>query len=312
MIRALFVGLGSIGQRHFCNLMDIMQEQGQSIECDAVRGTKHVLCDYVANNLYHQYSSWKDVSGEYDLLFITNPTIFHYELLRCLGSKAQRIFIEKPVFHDSSLALEPLALDPQKIYYVACPLRYTKIIQFLRHYLDNQKVYSVRAMCSSYLPDWRAKQDYRNSYSVHRAEGGGVMIDLIHEWDYLVYLFGFPIQTEAYAAKVSSLEIDSDDVAVYIGRYEDKLVSVYLDYFGRKARRELEIYLEDDVLLADFITGTIRWLKSGETIDCSEDRNDYQKEELRFFLQLEPGNTANCGIQHAIQVLHIAEGRQAS
>ncbi len=309
MIRALFAGLGSIGQRHFRNFVDLMQEQGDSLRIDAVRGTQHVLPDDIQSCLHSQYSSWEEVADEYDLLFITNPTILHYETLRHLGSKAERIFIEKPVFHDSSLNLEALGLDAEKIYYVACPLRYTKIIQFLRKYLENQNVYSVRAMCSSYLPDWRPGQDYRHSYSAHRAEGGGVAIDLIHEWDYLVYLFGFPMRTEAYAAKVSALDIDSDDVAVYIGQYDDKLVSVHLDYFGRKARRELEIYLEDDVLQADFITGKIRWLKSEKNMSFVEDRDSYQKEELRYFLQLEPKDTENGGIQHALQVLRIAEGR---
>lgn len=309
-MRALFAGLGSIGQRHFRNLVDIMQEQRDSFQIDAVRGTEHILPDDIQSNLHRQYSSWEEVSDEYELLFITNPTILHYETLRHLGSKADRIFIEKPVFHDSALDLEPLGLDAEKIYYVACPLRYTSIIQFLRKYLENQNVYSVRAMCSSYLPDWRPGQDYRHSYSARRAEGGGVAIDLIHEWDYLVYLFGFPVHTEAYAAKVSALDIDSDDVAVYIGQYDDKLVSVYLDYFGRKARRELEIYLKDDVLLADFITGTIRWLKSERIMSFSEDRDAYQKEELRHFLKLEQKDTENCGIQHALQVLRIAEGRK--
>ncbi len=309
-MRALFAGLGSIGQRHFRNFLDIMQEQGESFQIDAVRGTRHILSDDIQSYLNRQYPSWEAISDEYDLLFITNPTILHYETLRHLGSKAERIFIEKPVFHDSALSLEPLGLDAEKIYYVACPLRHTRIIQFLRKYLDNQNVYSVRAMCSSYLPDWRPGQDYRHSYSAHRAEGGGVSIDLIHEWDYLVYLFGFPVRTKSYAAKVSALDIDSNDVAVYIGQYDDKLVSVYLDYFGRKVRRELEIFLEDDVLLADFITGTIRWLKSERIMNFSEDRDAYQKEELRYFLQLEQKDAVNCGIQHALQVLRIAEGRK--
>ncbi len=114
MIRALFVGLGSIGQRHFRNLAEILSTQGKEFRIDAVRGTSHQLPEDIENTIGRQYSSRKDVSEEYDLLFITNPTLLHYETLRQLGNKAPRIFIEKPVFHDSSLDLGPLALESQK------------------------------------------------------------------------------------------------------------------------------------------------------------------------------------------------------
>lgn len=310
MIRALFVGLGSIGQRHFRNLAEILSAQGKAFRIDAVRGTSKQLPEDIQNALGRQYSSEKDVLEEYDLLFITNPTVLHYETLRQLGNKATRIFIEKPVFHDSTLDLTPLTLESQKIYYVASPLRYTRIIQFLRKYLAGRKAYSVRAMCSSYLPEWRPGQDYRKTYSAHRAEGGGVGIDLIHEWDYLTYLFGFPNRTASYRAHVSDLEIDSDDIAVYIGQYDDKLVSVYLDYFGRKARRELELYLDVDVLVADFITGQIRWMRSGTVMDLSESRDTYQKEELNYFLRMDVKDADSSGIQHALKVLRIAEGEK--
>ncbi len=309
MIRVLFVGLGSIGQRHFRNLADILCEQEAPFRFDAVRSTSRALPKDIEGRLEQQYASWQAVSGDYDLLFIANPTALHYDTLLRLGNKAKKIFIEKPVFHDSTLAVGALELNPKSIYYVACPMRYTTIIRFLRNYLQGKRVYSVRAMCSSYLPEWRPNQDYRQSYSAHRAEGGGVAIDLIHEWDYLIYLFGFPLHTTGYAGHFSALDIDSDDVSVYIGQYADKVVSVYLDYFGRKARRELELYLEDDVLLADFIAGEVRWLRSGKIMSFPEERDDYQKEELRYFLHLDAKQAENCGIRHAIQVLRIAEGK---
>ena len=309
MIRVLFVGLGSIGQRHFRNLADVLHEQGESFQFDAVRSTKSTLPEDIESRLGRQYTSWQEVADKYNFLFITNPTAFHYETLCHLGDKAKKIFIEKPVFHESSLDINPLVLENGKIYYVACPMRYTTIIRFLRKYLEGRRVYSVRAMCSSYLPEWRPNQDYRQSYSAHRAEGGGVAIDLIHEWDYLIYLFGFPIHTAGYADHVSTLDIDSDDVAVYIGHYADKLVSVHLDYFGRKTRRELELFLEGDVLLADFIAGKIRWLRSGKVMNFPQNRDDYQKEELRYFLRIDAKSAKNSGVCHALRVLRIAEGK---
>ena len=52
--------------------------------------------------------------------------------------------------------------------------------------------------------------DYRTVYSAHKAMGGGVTIDLIHEWDYLVELFGVPDKLYNFKGTYSDLEIDSD------------------------------------------------------------------------------------------------------
>ena len=69
----------------------------------------------------------------------------------------------------------------------------------------------------------------------------GVSIDLIHEWDYLTWLFGFPDEVCNFRGKYSDLEIDSDDHSVYIAKYPDKQISLSLDYFGRIERREIEL-----------------------------------------------------------------------
>ena len=61
--------------------------------------------------------------------------------------------------------------------------------------------------------------DYRTVYSARRAMGGGVTIDLIHEWDYLVDLFGRPQEVYNFKGTYSELEIDSDDLSVYIARW---------------------------------------------------------------------------------------------
>ena len=43
--------------------------------------------------------------------------------------------------------------------------------------------------------------------------------------------------------KISDLEIDSEDYAIYIAKYKDKIAELHLDYFGRKNIREIQIFL---------------------------------------------------------------------
>ena len=83
--------------------------------------------------------------------------------------------------------------------------------------------------------------------------GGGVSLDLIHEWDYLKLLFGKPRKHFYLCGTKSELEIDSDDIAVYIAEYTDKIVELHLDYFGRRSVRLLELFTESGTMKADFI-----------------------------------------------------------
>ena len=100
-------------------------------------------------------------------------------------------------------------------------------MQYVKANIIPDDVICVRAMSSSYLPDWRPGQDYRKTYSAHKDLGGGVSIDLIHEWDYLTYLFGWPKKVHSFIGKKSNLEIDSDDYAIYIAEFEKMIAELH-------------------------------------------------------------------------------------
>ena len=112
--------------------------------------------------------------------------------------------------------------------------------------------------------------------------GGGVTIDLIHEWDYLVDLFGVPQQLYNFKGTYSDLEIDSDDLSVYIAKYPTLLAEVHLDYFGRGYRRSIELFCRDGSYLADFGAGTLT-LPDGTVQHYEEDVNRRYEREIEYF-----------------------------
>lgn len=307
-MKVLFCGLGSMGSRHLRNLHYIMKERSEIIVCHALRSSKRRLPQQVEEILTKEFSAWDNVDGNYDCIFITNPTYMHYETLQQAVLHSKRIFVEKPVFFSGQEDLSQIKITPEHVCYVAAPLRYTGIVQYLKQYLQDKNVFSVRAMCSSYLPEWRPGTDWRKCYSGHRDMGGGVDIDLIHEWDYITYLFGLPQKVYSIRGRYSDVTVDSCDNAVYIGSYPEMTVSLYLDYFGRVARRELEIFMENDVLIADFIQGNIRFMRSGEYVDFAQKRDEIQCAEMEYFLSLR-NNLENANtIEHAMEVLCLARG----
>lgn len=258
--KVLFTGLGSIGQKHLKNLKSLGE-----FYVDALR-TKNEPAEGVEN----VYTSFDDIPDDYDIIFVTNPTNLHYETVNRLHSKTKNMFIEKPIF-DFSRNCE----FSKGVNYVACPLRYSNVVQELKKYVEENKVYAFRAICSSYLPAWRKTGDYRQCYSAKADKGGGVELDLIHEIDYLKWIFGKFDSIKRLSGKKSELEITSNDIAIYGFENKNVIGSLHLDYFGRDTKREIEVFSD----------------KETKVFDIVKTSNNIYIEELKYFLKaVETGN----------------------
>ncbi|MCT4593966.1 MAG: Gfo/Idh/MocA family oxidoreductase [Anaeromicrobium sp.] len=308
-MKICFVGIGSIGKRHLKNLTSISKEFDFKLEIHAFRNSDRELESEVKVLIDKQIFEKKDLHDNYDVVFITNPTSLHYTSIDLLATKTKHMFIEKPIFEDITYDIDSLTLRNNGIYYVAAPLRYTEVIQHLKELLKEEKIYSVRTICSSYLPDWRLGVDYRKVYSAKKGQGGGVSIDLIHEWDYLTYLFGFPQKVFNLYGQFSHLEIDSEDLSIYIAKYRDRLIELHLDYFGRIPKREIEIYTETGTITGNLIDNEILFTDGREKIKFHGDRNEMYIKEMRNFLDCILNNKENeNNIYHAYKMLKLAKG----
>ncbi|MEG0090290.1 MAG: Gfo/Idh/MocA family oxidoreductase [Oscillospiraceae bacterium] len=306
-MKVLFVGIGSIGTRHLKNLCAVCKRRNIPLDITALRSSSRPLPQETAALLSHEITALDDTL--YDLAFITNPTNLHHSAVADLQGKANFFFIEKPIFEDCVYSLEALNLT-EKNAYVAAPMRYCGAYLKLKQLLQHKTGYSVRIICSSYLPGWRPDIDYRKNYSAIRAMGGGVTIDLIHELDYMVDLFGFPQECYNFKGTYSNLELDSDDLSVYIARYKDKLCEVHLDYFGRTYRRSCEVFTKDGTITADFGLGTVT-LPDGSTIDCAEEVNLRFVREITNLLDIMAGRTDNPNPpEKANKVLALTLGKE--
>ncbi|MEG0297767.1 MAG: Gfo/Idh/MocA family oxidoreductase [Clostridium sp.] len=308
-MKVCFVGLGSIGKRHLKNLVSVTKELGIETEIHALRNAKSELPAEINSLVNKQIFCNEDLDDEYDIAFITNPTSLHFDVIKLFEQRAKNMFIEKPIFETSKKSLTDLNLHKDGVYYIAAPMRYTDVMTELKKIIKDEKVYSVRNICSTYLPDWRPSIDYRDNYSAKKNLGGGVSLDCIHEWDYLVDLFGFPEQVFNFQGKYSHLEIDSDDLSVYIAQYKDKLVELHLDYIGRESKREIELYTKSGTIVGDFINYQVRFTDGRETITFENDDDEIYIRELKHFLNLVVNKEHNDNdIEHAYRVLQLAEG----
>lgn len=311
-MKICFVGLGAIGKRHCENLIRFCQANGITLELHALRSQNGTtpLPEIIQSHLTRQAISECELDEQYDAVFITNPTNLHYNSLRQFANRSQYFFIEKPVFDRLDVDLTSISLGKDTVCYVAAPLRYCGVLKELKKILDPQKVYCARAICSSYLPEWRPGVDYRKVYSANKETGGGVCIDLIHEWDYLSVLFGIPLEVFRMSGTYSDLDITSEDLAVYIAKYDRLLVELHLDYFGREPRRGVELFTKERTIYADIAHGCISFSDGTPAIICREDRNAMYEREMSYFMHLilnQIDHSTN-DIEHAMKIMHIALG----
>lgn len=176
ILKVCFVGIGSIAKRHIRNLTAVCKDCGIGLQIDVFRRNS-VLEDGVV----YLYSTIDAVPKGYDAIFITNPTEMHLESLKQFHGKGRNFFIEKPVVSLRQLAdASAFKTREETVYYVAAPLRYNAVIKWIKDNVHSDDIISVRSISSSYLPDWRPGQDYRETYSANKNVGGGVSIDPIH------------------------------------------------------------------------------------------------------------------------------------
>lgn len=301
-MKVIFFGLGSIGQKHYQNLKIICKERDIPLEVSAYRSRK---AEHETPSDIRMIYNTNEIEDNYDIAFITNPTALHLETLQMIKNKANYFFVEKPIFERT---YDVAAFTENKeAYYVAAPLRFKSIMTELKEFIEDKQVYNARAICSSYLPDWR-KDDYRKSYSADPNLGGGIELDCIHELDYVISLFGFPRETKAIYAKKSHLEIKSNDSAAYLLDYKDKIVEVHLDYYGQFSQRKIEIITNDDFIVCDFLENSLSSKRTGEFIQVKEDPNQMYLNELTYFIDNVMTNKENNNnIVHANEVLKIAK-----
>ncbi len=310
-LNVCFVGIGSIARRHIKNLRAVCSERGIALSIDAVRHSAGADKRDEGLSLRKVYTKFEEIDTEYDAFFITNPTECHLESLSKAAKYGRNFFIEKPVASVSQInEAEKLSIKKDAVYYVACPLRYNAVIQYLKEHVDFSRAISVRSISSSYLPEWRPGIDYRKTYSASKKLGGGVSIDLVHEWDYLTFLIGMPRKIFYMSGRKSALEIDSEDYAVYIAEYPDKIVELHLDYFGRKTIRQIMVLTDSDTVCGDLVSNKIEFMRTGEIIDFNETRDDYQIRELTHFLDMIEGRVkTDSDIAHAVRVLNLTQGK---
>jgi predicted dehydrogenase len=237
-LKIVVVGLGSIGKRHLRNLLHIGYSD------IAVVSRNGVLPREFDNNNVYSTIEEALINNQFDAAFICTPTSLHiHNLLLLLKHRIQNIYIEKPLsnsFEDLDETVK-LANSYSSNVCVGYDLHFEPGLQKVRELLQQKtigRVISANAFVGQHLPQWRPYQDYRKGMSAKREMGGGVMLDLIHEIDYLYWLLGNIESVASSYINTGELEVETEEAAEMLLKFSNGVMAtVHLDYWQPQLKR---------------------------------------------------------------------------
>ena len=283
-LKIVFFGLGSIGKKHAKIIRD-----NYNFELFAYRTNR----GQEKNTLnIPEYTNLEEIFAlKPDIAFITNPTFLHTDTALECTKRNISLFIEKPISHNlkNTEELEKEIKKRNLFSYVAYNMRFHPVITQLKKILSEEKQnINFNVVCRSYLPDWRPKQDYTKSYSAIKEMGGGVLLDLSHEFDYINWLFGDIQKIDGECGKKSSLNVDTEDfVDAKITCKHNIKGNLHLDFFTKEKERKIKIFLDNKTFEGDLINNTIKIIENGKekTIKTDKTTEDTYKMQIDYFFR---------------------------
>jgi predicted dehydrogenase len=296
MSSALVIGYGSIGARH----ARLLQQTGCNV---AVLSQRSIDFKTVFSDIEGALKAHRP-----DYVVIANATDRHHDTCSQLAQAgfSGTVLIEKPLF-DRVL---PVPEQGFRAVAVAYNLRFHPVIRRLKSLLGNERVLSVQAYVGQYLPNWRPGTDYRDCYSASAERGGGVLLDLSHDLDYLAWLFGAWEGVAALGGQLSGLEITSDDVfALLLKMQRCPVATIQLNYLDRQGQRSIIVNTVDHTFEADLVRSAIVIDGIEEHLPCERDATYRAMHEALLAGRSE----AACSVPEALQTLQlIAAARSAA
>lgn len=238
-MKLLVIGAGSIGKRHAANAACLVNDV-------AVFDSDETKAESVAKEVgaLHFSRLEEALAWQANGIVISTPHKTHVEIARKAIASGSDILIEKPISHTLDGVSELLsdAKKRKRRIFVVCNMRYHPAVKTLRENLPAiGDVFFARAQYGNYLPNMRPA-DYKTLYCAHKNQGGGVVLDAIHEIDYLGWLFGDVTAVTCEATKRSDLDIDVEDYAALNMTHATGIRSeIHLDYLQQFKRRGCEI-----------------------------------------------------------------------
>ena len=318
--RYLVVGSGSIARRHIANLKTLFQNA--EIACVSASGRVLSAAETGAHRIFDQLADARDWAPIFAV--VASPAPWHISHAIVLANDGIPVFIEKPL--SSSLEQFEQAggvlLTCKTKVEVGYNLRHMSSAIRFKALLDEGRagrIHGVVVDVGQYLPDWRPGTDYRRNVSAQKRLGGGVLLELSHELDYLVWLFGRFDSVYCSASTTGALDVDVEDrVDAILSKRVGPVVNLHMDFLQRAPCRTCKIIGEHGNLIWNLAHNRIDMNTSSDRSEClfnesGVDRNGMYLAELDHFSRVVDGEEEPLvDLQAALYTLRLVDALKRS
>jgi predicted dehydrogenase len=312
-MKILIAGLGSIGRRHFRNLLALGER-----DILLYRTRQSSLPEDELDGFPVETDLQAALAHKPQAVIIANPTALHLETAIQAAEAGCSILLEKPVSHTME-GLDRLELALQRgggKMLVGFQFRFHPTLRKTAELIQSGslgKTLSVHAHWGEYLPGWHPWEDFRQGYSARHDLGGGVVLTLSHPLDYLRYVIGEVGAVWAFTSS-QGLGLPVEDTAEIGLRFSGGVIgSVHLDYNQRPPTHYLEITASQGSLRWDNRDGSLEVVNALEETrqnfmpPAGFERNQLFLDEMSHFLSVLRGESEPlCTWQDGKQALSLA------
>jgi predicted dehydrogenase len=224
-MNVVVIGYGSIGKRHTKNLIEL-GHRVKTIDVEEISNIKSILR-----------------KSKFDCGFVCSPSNFHLEHMLVLAQSGIPFFCEKPIYSERNLGLindiRSLIQEKSLVNMVGCNLRFHPVIKSF----DCSRVHNMKVFFGYDLRKWHNDGKHLESYSANKNMGGGVLLDAIHEFDYLYNWFGKIKEISGVKKRIGSVTVDTEDTVKAKVVFACGVVAeVHLDYLQNEYTRYFEAH----------------------------------------------------------------------
>jgi predicted dehydrogenase len=206
------VGFGFMGMTHAVNILKnenlklsaIVDQDLEGIEAKLTSKTGNFAIENIDAPALASINKYRDLDDclskeRLDAIHICVHTDMHYELARKALEKGLNVLLEKPMTLDTAKGQELIDLASQKhaTFMVGHVLRFMSPYKKLKKWVDENTYGPLRFLSMSRfsgVPAWGQWKEKQKSFG----SSGGALFDLlIHDIDFVNYLFGDPDKIES-------------------------------------------------------------------------------------------------------------------
>jgi predicted dehydrogenase len=252
--RALVVGAGSIGLRHRRVL------EGLGLHTDLVSRRPAAGDAEGARTHTDLRAALREVRPVH--IVIATETAAHLGTLERLAAEGfcGTVLVEKP------LTASPDGADlhdlPFRAVAVGYQLRFHPAIVAARSVMEDAVPVTVEASVGQHLASWRPGRDVGDSASARIEDGGGVLRDLSHELDLVLWFAGDWRRVCALGGRSGALgpSVGTDDRwGILIELASGAVATVHLDALDRVGHRRLSLVAAERSVAVDLLEGSVAY-----------------------------------------------------